>query len=311
MNDVPRPETFRPETFRPETFRQEPYRPEASRARSLGAPVFRSIFISDLHLGTRGSKAAMLHAFLESASCERLYLVGDIIDGWRLRRSWFWDAHHDAVLRDILRLARHGTEVIYIPGNHDEMMRAWLPMGLEIAGIRLMEEAVHETADGKRLLVIHGDFFDSVVRCAKFLALLGDQAYTAALVLNGWFNRVRRYFGYPYWSLSAWLKRQVKEAVKFIDSFETTLAQEARKRQMDGVICGHIHHAEMRMIGETRYFNTGDWVESCTALVEHHDGRFELIDWPSRLRQSARAADQLLADAAAGGELAEAAPLPA
>jgi len=249
-------------------------------------PTYRAVFISDTHLGTRGCKAEALATFLAEASCETLYLVGDIIDGWRLKRSWYWDAHHDAVLRSILRHARHGSEVIYIPGNHDEMFRAWLPMGLEIAGVRLAEEAVHLTADGQKLLAIHGDFFDSVVRNAKFLALLGDQAYTVALVMNRWFNWGRRYFGYPYWSLSAWLKRQVKEAVKYIDSFEMLLAQEARGRGMDGVVCGHIHHAEMRMIGTTRYFNTGDWVETCSALVEHHDGRFELIDWPSVNRMS-------------------------
>ncbi len=261
----------------------------SSAQQSSKVPRYRAVFISDVHLGTKGSKAEMLNAFLADATCGHLYLVGDIIDGWRLRKSWFWDRHHDALLRTILRHARHGTEVVYIPGNHDEMMRAWLPMGLEIAGIKLMEETVHVTADGQKLLVIHGDAFDSVVRYAKFLAHLGDHAYTVALVANRWFNWIRRHLGYPYWSLSAWLKRQVKEAVKFIDSFEVALAQEARNRTMDGVVCGHIHHAEMRMIGDIRYFNTGDWVESCTALVEHHDGRFELIDWPSLIRQTVRA----------------------
>lgn len=274
-------------------------------------PLYRAVFISDVHLGTKGSNAAMLNDFLADASCEQLYLVGDIIDGWRLRKSWFWDKHHDAVLRTILRHAKHGAEVVYIPGNHDEMMRAWLPMGLEIAGIRLMEETVHVTADGKKLLVIHGDAFDSVVRYAKFLAHLGDHAYTVALVANRWFNWGRRHLGYPYWSLSAWLKRQVKEAVKFIDSFEVALAQEARTRHLDGVICGHIHHAEMREIGDIRYFNTGDWVESCTALVEHHDGRFELIDWPSRIRQSVRMAQPVRGEAKQPAPLPENAPVPA
>jgi UDP-2,3-diacylglucosamine pyrophosphatase LpxH len=247
---------------------------------------FRTLFISDVHLGTRGSKADMLARFLDETACDKLYLVGDIIDGWRLRRSWYWDAHHDAVLRSILRHARAGAEVIYIPGNHDEMFRAWLPMGLEVAGVRLAEDDIHHAADGTRLLVMHGDAFDSVVRYFKFLALLGDGAYNLALTLNRWFNWGRRHLGYPYWSLSAWLKRQVKEAVKAIDRFETALAQEARRRGLDGVVCGHIHHAEMRMIGTTRYFNTGDWVESCSALVEHHDGRFELIDWATLNRLS-------------------------
>jgi UDP-2,3-diacylglucosamine pyrophosphatase LpxH len=190
------------------------------------------------------------------------------------------------VVKLILRKARNGTDVTYIPGNHDEMFRAWLPMALEVAGVRLRAEAVHVTADNRRLLVMHGDEFDSVVRYAKFLALLGDWAYTAALVVNRWFNAARRRLGYPYWSLSAWLKRQVKEAVKAIDRFETALAGEARRRGLDGVVCGHIHHAEMRMVDGVLYVNDGDWVESCTALVEHHDGRLELIDWAALNRLS-------------------------
>jgi UDP-2,3-diacylglucosamine pyrophosphatase LpxH len=159
-------------------------------------------------------------------------------------------------------------------------------MGLEIGGIKLRQDAVHTTADGKRLLVMHGDEFDSVVRYAKFLALLGDWAYTAALAVNGWFNDIRRRLGYPYWSLSAWLKRQVKEAVKAIDRFETALAAEATRRGLDGVVCGHIHHAEMRQVNGVLYLNDGDWVESCTALVEHPDGRLELLDWAALNRLS-------------------------
>ena len=249
-------------------------------------PVYRTVFISDTHLGTRGCRSDFLADFLRRVSCQKLYLVGDIIDGWRLRKSWYWDEHHDEVLRLILKHARAGTEVIYIPGNHDEMFRAWLPVGLEIAGVRLRNEAEHVTADGKHLLVTHGDEFDSVVRYAKFLALLGDWAYTTALVVNRWFNAARRRLGYPYWSLSAWLKRQVKGAVKAIDRFETALANEAKRRGFDGVVCGHIHHAEMREVNGVLYLNDGDWVESCTALVEHHDGRLELIDWAERNRLS-------------------------
>jgi UDP-2,3-diacylglucosamine pyrophosphatase LpxH len=166
------------------------------------------------------------------------------------------------------------------------MFRSWLPMGLEIAGIRLCREASHVTADGRRLLVLHGDEFDSVVRYAKFLAYLGDGAYTAALTANRWFNSVRRRLGYPYWSLSQWLKRQVKEAVKAIDRFETAVAGEAKRRGFDGVVCGHIHHAEMRRVNGVEYLNDGDWVESCTALVEHHDGRLELVDWAALNRLS-------------------------
>src|ERR1700722_15079616 len=168
---------------------------------------FRSIFISDVHLGTRGCRSDFLADFLRRVSCENLFLVGDIIDGWRLKKSWYWDDSHDEVLRLILRHARSGTAVTYIPGNHDEIFRNWLPLGLEVCGIRLRNEAVHTTADNRRLLVMHGDEFDSVVRYARFLAVLGDGAYSVALVVNRWFNALRRRFGYPYWSLSAWLKR--------------------------------------------------------------------------------------------------------
>ena len=224
--------------------------------------------------------------FLRQSSCQHLFLVGDIIDGWRLRKSWYWDAAHDDVLRQILGHARCGAQVTYIPGNHDEMFRPWLNADLEIAGIRLRREAVHVTNQGKRLLIIHGDEFDSVVRYAKCIALLGDWAYAAALGANRWFNAARRLLGYPYWSLSAWLKRQVKEAVKAIDRFEGALAHEARRRGFDGVVCGHIHHAEMREVQGVLYLNPGDWVESCTALVEHHDGRLELIDWVASQRLS-------------------------
>jgi UDP-2,3-diacylglucosamine pyrophosphatase LpxH len=247
---------------------------------------YRAVFISDTHLGTRGCRSDFLADFLGRVSCDTLYLVGDIIDGWRLKKSWYWDSHHDEVVRLVLRMARNGTDVVYIPGNHDEMFRTWLPMKLEIAGIRLCQDAVHQTADGRRLLVMHGDAFDSVVRYAKFLALLGDGAYTAALVVNRWFNGLRRKLGLPYRSLSAWLKRQVKGAVMAIDRFEHALAGEARRRGLDGVVCGHIHHAEMRDIDGMLYINDGDWVESCTALVEHEDGRLELIDWAERNRLS-------------------------
>ncbi len=249
----------------------------------------RSVFVSDIHLGTRGSRSDMLLDFLASVECDHLFLVGDVIDGWRLRKTWYWHDEFDQVMRAVLDHAKRGAKVTYIPGNHDEMFREWL--GLEIAGVKLMREAVHEGADGRKFLVIHGDEFDGVIRYAKFIAYLGDWAYDTALVLNRWFNLARRKFGYPYWSLSQWLKRQVKEAVKAIDRFEGALAGEAKRRGLDGVICGHIHHAEMRMVNGVMYMNDGDWVESCTALVEHADGRFELIDWaaqqraPQRLRE--------------------------
>jgi UDP-2,3-diacylglucosamine pyrophosphatase LpxH len=258
----------------------------APTPRHHNATAYRAIFISDTHLGTRGCRADFLADFLRSVSAENLFLVGDIIDGWRLRRSWFWDHHHDEVLRLILRHARGGANVVYVPGNHDEMMRKYVPLGVEVAGIKLQLEAEHVTADGKRLLITHGDAFDSVVRHAKLLALLGDWAYTAALGINRYFNMVRIKLGYSYWSLSAWAKQQVKEAVKAIDRFETALADDAHRRGFDGVVCGHIHHAEMRMVNGVMYLNDGDWVESCTALVEHHDGRLELIDWVARNKLS-------------------------
>ncbi len=250
------------------------------------AQRYRAIFLSDTHLGTKDCRSDFLADFLSKTASDYLYLVGDIVDGWRLRKSWYWDGTHDEVIRLILGKARAGTDVTYIPGNHDEMFRAWLPLGLEVAGVKLRQDAAHTTADGRRLLVMHGDEFDSVVSYAKVLALLGDRAYTTALVLNRYFNAIRRRLGHPYWSLSQWLKRRVKEAVKAIDRFEAAVAGEARRRGFDGVICGHIHHAEMREVGGVLYLNDGDWVESCTALVEHNDGRLELIDWAALNRLS-------------------------
>jgi UDP-2,3-diacylglucosamine pyrophosphatase LpxH len=245
---------------------------------------YRTVFLSDTHLGTKGCRSDFLVDFLKRVDCDQLYLVGDIVDGWRLRKSWYWDRHHDEAIRLVLKAARNGTEVTYIPGNHDEALRDWL--GLEIAGIRVANEAVHVGADGRKFLVIHGDQFDGVIRYAKFLAHLGDWAYDLAITMNRWFNAARRRFGYPYWSLSQWLKRQVKEAVKAIDRFEVALATEAKRRGLDGVVCGHIHHAEMRQVNGVLYMNDGDWVESCTALVEHEDGRFELLDWVQENRLS-------------------------
>lgn len=251
----------------------------ASGGGGHGDPVraYRAVFLSDVHLGTRGCRADVLCDFLRAVRCEQLYLVGDVVDGWRLRKSWYWNRDHDEAIRLLLRHARHGARVTYIPGNHDEIFRDWL--GLEVAGIRLARQAEHVTADGRRLLVLHGDEFDSVVRYARTIALLGDWAYDRAIWANRHFNWARRRLGYPYWSLSGWLKRGVKEAVKAIDRFEGAVAAEARRGGYHGVVCGHIHHAEMRDIGGVLYMNDGDWVESCTALVEHADGRFELLDW--------------------------------
>ena len=242
-----------------------------------GARHFRTIWISDIHLGTRGCKAEYLLDFLKRTECDTLYLVGDIVDGWRLRRSWYWAQTHNDVIQKILRKARKGAKVIYIPGNHDEVLRDYT--GLILGGIQVLDEHVHETADGKKLLILHGDEFDGVVKYAKWLALLGDGAYNLCLVLNHWYNHFRRKMGYPYWSLSAYLKNKVKNAVEYVSNFETAVAQEARKRGADGVVCGHIHKAEMRTIDGILYCNDGDWVESCTALVEHASGQLEILDW--------------------------------
>lgn len=243
---------------------------------------YRTIWISDIHLGTRGCKADLLLEFLKHTESDRLYLVGDIVDGWRLKRSWYWNQSHNDVVQKLLRKARKGTDVIYVPGNHDEALRDFIEgADLQFGGITVQMEAIHETADGRRLLVTHGDHFDGIVTCAKWLALLGDAAYGFVLSLNTWFNHLRRRMGLPYWSLSAYLKHKVKNAVAFISEYEQAIAEEARRRHVDGVVCGHIHHAEIRDIDGILYCNDGDWVESCTALVEHADGRLEILHWAS------------------------------
>ena len=238
---------------------------------------YRSLFISDLHLGTRGAQAEALLEFLRQHDADTIYLVGDIVDGWRLRSSWYWPQAHNDVVQKLLRKARKGARLIYVPGNHDEFLREFC--GMHFGGIEVHETAVHEAADGKRYLVIHGDIFDVVVRHAKWLALLGDWAYGIAMWLSRRINAVRRRLGFAYWSLSAWAKARVKNAVNYIGRFEETLAAEAARHGVDGVICGHIHSAAMRDFEGFRYLNTGDWVESCTALVEHEDGRMEIIHW--------------------------------
>jgi UDP-2,3-diacylglucosamine pyrophosphatase LpxH len=238
---------------------------------------YRSIFISDLHLGTRGCKAEFLLDFLRYNEADNIYLVGDIIDCWRLKKTWYWAQSHNDVVQKLLRKARKGTRVIYVPGNHDEPLRDY--DGMAFGGVVVANEIVHITADGKRYLVAHGDAFDGVIKYAKWLAYLGDSAYSLALTLNHWYNHFRVSLGLQYWSLSAYLKTQVKDAVKFISDFETAMAAEARRHGYDGVICGHIHKAESRMIDGVHYCNDGDWVESCTALVEHLDGRLEIVEW--------------------------------
>ena len=257
----------------------------------MNAPVrmhnYRTMWISDLHLGTRGCKAEFLLDFLRDTEAETIYLVGDIIDHWRLKKSWYWPQAHNDVIQKVLRKVRKGTRVIYVPGNHDEWLRDFTQ--LQFGGVEVVEDAIHITADGRRLLVLHGDVFDGVVLHARWLALLGDGAYTAALWINRHFNMVRRRLGYPYWSLSAYLKRRVKNAMQYITSFGDAVADEARRRGVEGVICGHIHHAELRRIGGILYCNSGDWVESCTALVEHFDGRLEILQWIDSWRLDALA----------------------
>jgi len=245
----------------------------------------RTVWISDIHLGTPGCQARALLDFLRSVECETLYLVGDIIDGWQLRRSWYWPQAHNDVVQKLLRKARKGTKVIFVPGNHDEFARRYVLHNF--GGVDVVEDAIHELADGRKLWVTHGDYFDGVVQCAKWLAYLGDSAYEFTLRMNRHLNSLRARMGLPYWSLSKYLKLKVKRAVSFIGDFEAAVARAARERGADGVVCGHIHHAEMRTIDGVLYCNDGDWVESLTALVEHADGRLEILDWAARARASA------------------------
>ena len=237
---------------------------------------YRTLWISDLHLGTPGCQAAALLDFLKHTECDTLFLVGDVIDGWQLRRQWYWPQAHNDVIQKLLRKARKGTRVIYVPGNHDEFARAFVDH--TFGGIDVVEDWVHQTADGRMLWVMHGDLFDGVIQCAKWLAHVGDSLYEFTLRLNRHLNSLRARLGLPYWSLSKYLKLKVKRAVSYVGDFEAALAREARKRGAHGVVCGHIHHAELREIDGILYANDGDWVESLTALAEHADGQLEIID---------------------------------
>ncbi|WP_374331982.1 UDP-2,3-diacylglucosamine diphosphatase [Aestuariivirga sp.] len=241
--------------------------------------TYRAIFISDIHLGTRRAQTAALLDFLRTTESDQLYIVGDFIDNWALRKAWHWDQFHNDVVQKLLRKARKGTKLVYIPGNHDENFRNFV--NLRFGRVAVLEETVHVTSSGKRYLVLHGDKFDGVVRFAPWLAKLGDTAYEISMELNKAVNGVRRLFRMPYWSLSAYLKNRVKRAVEFISHFEEAVVREARSRDCEGVICGHIHTPDDRMIDGIHYLNDGDWVESCTALVEHRDGRFEILNWNS------------------------------
>jgi UDP-2,3-diacylglucosamine pyrophosphatase LpxH len=242
------------------------------------APVrYRTLFISDVHLGTRTAQATTLLDFLRQNEADTIYLVGDIIDFWRVRRGAHWPQSHNDVLQKLLRHARKGTRIVFIPGNHDEALREFC--GMQFGGIEIHQNTVHTTAAGQRYIVMHGDEFDAVIRTAKWLAFLGDRGYEAALWCNTPLNRVRRHLGLGYWSLSAYLKQRVKQAVSFIGAFENAVADEARRHNSDGIICGHIHHASDRIIDGIHYLNCGDWVESCTAIGERTDGTLALIQW--------------------------------
>ena len=248
---------------------------------------YRAVFISDVHLGAKTCQAERLLAFLRDLEADAIYLVGDIVDGWQLKSGWYWPHPHNDVVQKLLRQARKGKRLVYVPGNHDEFLRDYF--GTHFGGVEVVADAVHVAADGRRYLVTHGDRFDLVVKHARWLSLFGEHANVLAVTINKVTNWFRRRFGLGYWSLSRYLKLKVKRAVSYVGEFESVLIREARRRGADGVVCGHIHHAELRDVDGTVYANDGDWVESLTALAEHHDGRLELIDW-SRA-QRGRAAD--------------------
>ena len=238
---------------------------------------YRTIFLSHIHLDSRGCRADRLLDFLKSHSCDRLYLVGDIVDGWRMKRSLYWPQSHSNVVRRVLTLAKRGTEIVYVTGNHDEFLRRYSDH--QFGNIVLCDRAVHVRPDGERYLVIHGDEYDVITRYHRWIAWLGDIGYSVLLEINRFNNWVRERLGFGRWSLSAWVKHRVKRAVNFISEFEVGVAQDCAREGFDGVICGHIHHAEIRDIGGIRYLNCGDWVESCTALVEDEAGNIEILDW--------------------------------
>jgi UDP-2,3-diacylglucosamine pyrophosphatase LpxH len=254
--------------------------------------AYRSVFISDVHLGTRNAQAPALLDFLRHVHCDTLYLVGDIVDFWKVRRGPHWPQSHNDVLQKLLRKARKGTRVVFIPGNHDDGLRDYC--GMSFGGIELKRDTIHEAVNGKKYLVMHGDEFDVIVRYARWLAFLGDRSYEISLALNTPLNWARRSLGFGYWSLSGFLKQKVKGAVNFIGEFEEALVAEARRRDCDGLISGHIHHANNRDIGGIHYLNSGDWVESCTAIGERSDGTFEILHWHQVMAQRALQAAALL-----------------
>ncbi len=258
---------------------------------------FRTLFVSDIHLGTRACQAEAFLEFLKIHEADTIYLVGDIVDLWRVKRGPIWLQSHNDVLQKLLRRVRKGSRLIFIPGNHDEGLRDFC--GMHFGGIEIERQAIHETADGRRLLVMHGDEFDVVFRYAKWLAFVGDRSYELALWTNQPLNWLRRHLGFGYWSLSAYLKYRVKSAVNFIGEFERALAAEAKRRDVDGIVCGHIHHAADRMLDGVRYMNCGDWVESCTAIAEDHNGVLRVIRWRDMVAEHKALVAQATVQAAA------------
>ena len=240
---------------------------------------YKSIFISDIHLGSRGCQADVLCSFLKNNTCENLFLVGDVIDGWQLQKRWFFPQSHANVIRRILTAAKRGTKVYYILGNHDEALRKFLQFDIEVGNISLIDRFDYEAINGKKYLVIHGDFFDSLMVDNKWLMHIGDFAYNFMIWVNVHFNKIRKTLGMDYWSLSKWLKQNTKEALNFINNFEGHLSEYCKEESYDGIICGHIHVATIKDINGVEYMNCGDWVESSTALLEHIDGRFEVIEY--------------------------------
>lgn len=243
---------------------------------------FRSVWLSDLHLGNADCRALWLLDFLDACTCEQLYLVGDVLDLWEMDRRGRWPATHGRVLAKLIALAAAGTRVVWLPGNHDEALRAH--HGLRFGGVELLPEAIHETADGRRLWVVHGDGFDDAARGGRLTTLIGDHAYDLALFLNRWSRRLRRLCGLPYRSLALELKTRIGPAARAIGRYERAAAHEAARREVDGIVCGHIHKPELRTIDGTLYANCGDWIESCTALVEHADGRLQVLHWADEAR---------------------------
>ncbi len=238
---------------------------------------YRAIWISDVHLGTTECKAEYLLDFLKNNTAETIYLVGDIVDGWALKKRWYWPQKHNDVIQKLLRKARKGSKVIYIPGNHDELGRQFINM--TFGDIEIKNDLIHTTLHGERLWVTHGDLFDNIISCAKWLSFVGDSLYYVILRINHFSNTLRHKYGFHYWSFSSYIKNSIKNVVKYVENFEELMAREAKRKKCDGVICGHIHKAAIKKIEGIDYYNDGDWVESLTALVETKKGKLKLVDW--------------------------------